>query len=171
MQKIHINRAYIASTHIYYQLHIPDVRQQLFSVTFVVVLVNYAESAASGIAGYNGSKTFNQGFINMGSVPLTLDIPDEFGHSSYGGFDGNCMFGLREIQINGNAASEIRTFYFSIDTNPITGIQKGIQGSEYFFVGFGVGCFMECPLGTYSNRTDCLACLSECQQCSDGASC
>ena len=40
------------------------------------------------------------------SSPTNMNIPDMFGQSTYGGFNGNCLIGLNQIIFGGNNTAE-----------------------------------------------------------------
>lgn len=78
------------------------------------------------IANYN-SQPFADSNNPLAS-PTNMGIPDLFGSSSYGGFNGNCVIGLFQLYFGGNDTSFFdRGVMFSAKSNNFTGVKTTIQ--------------------------------------------
>ena len=109
--------------------------------------------------------------------PTNFGIPDFYGNSPDGGFNGSCLVGFQTLNLGGNSAVQTRTHFFKLSTNPFSDIEHSLPPSvhgaydESFFMTFTILCLMECPSGMYYDSASCSDCLANCSICQNGTHC
>jgi hypothetical protein len=74
------------------------------------------------------SNPSNQTSYLLTDLPLNFNISTVFANSPWGGFDSNCLIGLKQFSLVGNSSgSYSRSMSFDLTTEPISSIQSSLH--------------------------------------------